>query len=94
VWVNSTDGSSIASAKMADSAKRHVAQGDVAAPAYFVRATVVPSQSSPAGFSSCCRQRSIIADDAASSLRTSSTFSNAAIAALKSRARQAARPAS
>jgi hypothetical protein len=34
--------------------------------AYFVRATVVPSHASPSGFSSCCRQRSIIAKEAAS----------------------------
>src|SRR6267142_6465623 len=43
--------------------------------AYLVRAIVVPSQSSPAGFSSCCLQRSIMANDAASWLRISSAFS-------------------
>lgn len=35
--------------------------------AYFVRATLVPSQPSAVGFSICCLQRSIISVDAASS---------------------------
>jgi hypothetical protein len=54
---------------------------------YLVRAMVVPSQSSAAGFSSCCLQRSIISDDAASPPRISFAVSNAAIAAVNSRAR-------
>jgi hypothetical protein len=63
-------------------------------PRYFVRATVVPSQSALAGFSSCCLQRSIISRDAASCGCSTSVLSKASIAAVKSPARHAVKPAS